>query len=215
MTVRELEARIKAAGIVMSDRQVVRHCKAGTFDAIKIPAANNVEQWFIALSSVEKGIADIKALQEQRSRHSATRQDVTDTDTPPEPHVALRETGSDMSGHDASRQDVTDKENSVSKGPTQHDTSGRVTTSDTDIFEHPYVKRLEDQVEKWQDKYEQQVRRTEEIQSGHQKELVELQRMTAVASSKTLGDYMLKVRELFLRQGSQSDKGEASDQPTS
>src|SRR5262245_36516207 len=57
MTVRELEAKIKAAGIVMSDRQVVRHCKAGTFDALKIPAANNVEQWFIAPSSVEKGIA--------------------------------------------------------------------------------------------------------------------------------------------------------------
>jgi hypothetical protein len=80
MSARELEAKIAAAGLVMSYRQVIRHCKAGTFDAVKLPAANNIEHWFIAPASVEKGIADIRALQEQRVRHDATRHDVSDSD---------------------------------------------------------------------------------------------------------------------------------------
>src|SRR5262245_11468481 len=85
MTVRELEAKISAAGIVMSRRQLIRHCKAGTFDATKLPAVNNVEEWFVAPASVQKGIADIKVLQEQRTRRDATRQDATDTDRPQTP----------------------------------------------------------------------------------------------------------------------------------
>ena len=38
----------------------MRHCEAQTFDAKRLPAVNNVEQWFIAPASVDKGIADIK-----------------------------------------------------------------------------------------------------------------------------------------------------------
>jgi hypothetical protein len=36
MTLKELEAQIIQAGIVMSRRQIMRHCKAGTFDAQKV-----------------------------------------------------------------------------------------------------------------------------------------------------------------------------------
>ena len=72
-----------AAGIVMSRRQITRHCKSGTFDAIKLPAANNVEHWFIAPGSVEKGIADIKALRALRDRHDETRRDVSEPVVPP------------------------------------------------------------------------------------------------------------------------------------
>ena len=74
MSVRQLEAAIAAAGIVMSHRQLIRHCKAGTFDAVKLPAANNVEEWFVAPASLEKGIADIKVLQEHRARRVASSQ---------------------------------------------------------------------------------------------------------------------------------------------
>src|SRR3984893_8240942 len=76
MTLRELEARIIAAGIVMSRRQIMRHCKAGTFDAQKLPAVNNVEEWFIAPDSVDQGIDDIRTLQALRSRRGAARRDV-------------------------------------------------------------------------------------------------------------------------------------------
>src|SRR3984893_11386164 len=78
MTLKELEGKIIHAGIAMSRRQIMRHCKAGTFDAQKLPATNNVEEWFIAPGSVEKGIADIKTLRELRSRRDATRPDVSD-----------------------------------------------------------------------------------------------------------------------------------------
>ena len=37
---------------------------------------------------------------------------------------------------------------------TERDLSRRVAT-DLDIFEHPYVKRLEAEVEKWQGKFEE------------------------------------------------------------
>src|SRR6202158_2140099 len=80
MTLKELEAKIIDAGIVMSRRQIMRHCKAGTFDAQKLPAVNNVEEWFIAPGSVEKGIADIKTLQALRSRRDASRRGMSDSD---------------------------------------------------------------------------------------------------------------------------------------
>ena len=48
MSVRQLETAVAAAGIVMSHRQLLRHCKAGTFDAVKLPAANNIDEWFVA-----------------------------------------------------------------------------------------------------------------------------------------------------------------------
>src|SRR5215213_10105548 len=81
MSVRQLKTTIAAAGIVMSHRQLIRHCKAGTFDAVKLPAANNVEEWFVAPASLEKGIADIKVLQEHRARRVATSRDMTGNDT--------------------------------------------------------------------------------------------------------------------------------------
>src|SRR5207244_10237517 len=96
MTLRELEAKIIQAGIVMSRRQIMRHCKAGTFDAQKLPAVNNVEEWFIAPVSVEKGIADIRTLQALRSRRDATRRDMSDADDAQKP----RELNTDMSSHD-------------------------------------------------------------------------------------------------------------------
>src|ERR1700704_4608992 len=74
----ELEAKIMQAGIVMSRRQIMRHCKAGTFDAQKLPATNNVEEWFIAPAPVKKCLADIKTLQALRSRRDATRRDTAD-----------------------------------------------------------------------------------------------------------------------------------------
>ena len=51
MTLRELEAKIIGAGILMSRRQIMRHCQGGTFDAKKLPATNNLDEWFIAPAS--------------------------------------------------------------------------------------------------------------------------------------------------------------------
>ena len=215
MTVRELEAKINAAGIKMSRRQVIRHCKSGTFDATKLPAVNNVEEWFVAPSSVEKGIADIKVLQEQRSRRDATRQDMSDYDADLDALETGPESKTDTSSHDATRQDTTGTKQEPDPNATRQDTSRQVATQDLDIFVHPYVKKLEGQVEKWQEKYEDQVRRIEIIQSQHQRELIELSRMTAVANSQTLADFMLKAKDWVLGQGSPSEKKDGSDQSVS
>ena len=107
------------AGIVMSRRQIMRHCKAGTFDAQKLPAVNNVEEWFIAPASVEKGIADIKTLQALRSRRDATRRDMSDND---DPNISMS-SNTDASGHDATRRDVSEKQSGDRAGETQPDTS--------------------------------------------------------------------------------------------
>src|SRR5450631_3917426 len=119
ITVRELEAKLTAAGIVMSRRQILRHCSAGTFDAQKLPAANNIEEWFIAPASVEKGIADIKVLHEHRARRDATRHDMTD-DGAIQP---TQQTNADTTGHDATRHDMTNKEHTSSADTTHQDTS--------------------------------------------------------------------------------------------
>ena len=135
ISVRQLEAAIAAAGIVMSHRQLLRHCKVGTFDAVKLPAANNVEEWFIAPASLEKGIADIKVLQEHRARRVASSHDMTDNDAP----AIAKQTNADASGHDATRQDPSDTQMRDEKDAIRHDTSRQVTTTHVDVYEHPYV----------------------------------------------------------------------------
>lgn len=205
----ELEAQILKAGIVMSRRQITRHCKSGTFDAIKLPAANNVENWYIAQGSIEKGIADIKALRALRDSHVETRRDMSD-------HVASTEPlndDQDMSRHDETRRDMSGQEASPTPSETRPDTSRHVETQD--IFEHPYVKRLEAQVDKWEGKYHDQVRRTEEIQMKSTQQILELQRMTAIGQSETLADFMLKAKEWVLGSGAGNpDKTGTSETPT-
>ena len=75
---------------------------------------------------------------------------------------------------------------------------------DVHIYDHPYVKRLETQIEKLEMKYEAQVRRTEEIQISNQHQLIELQRMTTIGQSQTLADFMLKAKNFLI--GSSPDK---------
>jgi hypothetical protein len=130
LTLRELEAKIIQAGIVMSRRQIMRHCKAGTFDAQKLPAVNNVEEWFIAPDSVEKGIADIKTLQALRSRRDATGRDISEHDAA----EASKKIDTDTSGHVASRRDVSEKGRQEDREVTEPDTSR-------------YVEQLEKRIE--------------------------------------------------------------------
>ena len=70
------------------------------------------------------------------------------------------------------------------------------------------IKRLEAQVEKWEGKYHDQVRRTEDIQLKSQERLVELQRMTTIGQSKTLADFMLQAKNWIV--GGTSDDSTAT-----
>jgi hypothetical protein len=128
------------------------------------------------------------------SSHIVTRQSLS----PKEPHIVE----TDTSGHDASRPDTSQQEPSAEDDKTQIDTSRHVGA--LDIFEHPYVKKLEGQVEKWEGKYHEQVRRTEDIQIRSQEKLLELQRMVTIGQNKTLADFMLQAKEWFLGPGAGS-----------
>ena len=203
MTLTELETRVAAAGVLISRRQLMRHCEAGTFDAKRLPAVNNLEQWFIAPGSIEKGIADIKTLQEQRARRDATRHDMADRDRP-DKSISDEQ---DTTGRDATQLVMTASQN---KDQTPPDVSRHVAT-DLDIFGHPYVKKLEAQVEKWEGKFQDQVRRTEDIQLKAAEQLLELQRMTAVGQSQTLADFMLKAKDFILGAGPAAENREVRD----
>jgi hypothetical protein len=76
------------------------------------------------------------------------------------------------------------------------------------------VKRLEAQVEKVEKKYDDQVRRTEEIQLKSQQQIIELQRMTAIGQSQTLADFMLRAKEYFLGSAGEPEKRELGDHLT-
>ena len=70
------------------------------------------------------------------------------------------------------------------------------TTDDNGIFEHPYVKRLEGEVQDYKDKYEKQVRRTEDILEDANKRLVEMAQAGQIAGSKTLAEYLLAAKNI-------------------
>lgn len=210
LTIRDLEGLLANAGVVMSRRQVLRHCKAGTFDATKLPGLNNVDEWMVAPNSVEKGIADIRVLQEQRLRRDTIRRGMTGV---PTSEITSNE-HTDTTRQDGTRHDVTEELSKQRIAATSPDAS-RHDAPDFDVFEHPYVKRLEAQVEKWEGKYLDQVRRTEDIQRDHRKELIELQRMTTVGNSQTLADFMLKAKDWILgpkREDESAEPGSVAQQ---
>lgn len=199
LTVREVEAMLASAGVQRSHRHVLRLCQSGMLDAVKIPGGPSGEEWYVAPASVPKAIGDLKQIDEQRARRSATQPDMTG-------HVVAEKTidiGTDVAGHTTPEPDMSIEKMETNKGTPQPDVARR-SMSDMDIFEHPYVKRLEERVEKLEAKYEAQVLRTEEIQLKGAQQLIELQRMTAVGQSQTLADFMLKAKDWMLGTGSES-----------
>jgi hypothetical protein len=198
LSIHDVEAQLVTAGVERSHRQVIRYCESGLLDAVKIPGPTGV-QWYVSPASVPKAIGDLKQWDAQR--HGAPQHDTSD-------HVALEKdlnSNPDMARHSTPEPAMSDKETSQ-KGSETQSVTARHGATELDIFEHPYVKRLEGQVEKWENKYHDQVRRTEDIQLASQKQIIELQRMTAIGQSQTLADFMLKAKEWILGQGSEADR---------
>ena len=83
--------------------------------------------------------------------------------------------------------------------------------SDVAIYDHPYVKRLEQDIEKierryerLEGKYEAQVRETQSIMIRANEQLIELQKASQVAQSKTLAEYLLRAKDFILGSNGQS-----------
>jgi hypothetical protein len=198
LTVREVETLLANAGVQRSHRHVLRLCQSGMLDAVKIPGGPSGEEWYVAPASVPKAIGDLKQIDAQRARRSPTQPATAG-------HVAAavsQEIEYDTASHSATQPATSASKNKDDGGVTEHD-AARHGTTDLDIYEHPYVKRLEERCEKLEAKYEAQVRRTEEIQLNGQKQLLELQRMTAVGQSQTLADFMLKAKDWVLGAGTE------------
>ena len=203
LTVREVETLLANAGVQRSHRHVLRLCQSGMLDAVKIPGGPSGEEWYVSPASVPKAIGDLKQIDAQRARRGPTQPATSDHDTVKISHTNI----DDVAGHSAPQRDTSDMENKAERGVTDTATA-RHATGDHDIYEHPYVKRLEATVEKLEAKYDAQVRRTEEIQLNGAQQLLELQRMTAVGSSQTLADFMLKAKDWVLGPGAQpGDRG--------
>lgn len=193
LTVREVEALFVKAGVQRSHRHVLRLCQSGMLDGVKIPGGPSGEEWYVAPASVPKAIGDLKQIDAQRVRRVAPQQATSENVT----HEIPQHEQHDTASHGGAQHDTSEAKNEEKREVTEP-AARRHPTTDHDIYDHPYVKRLEQQVEKLEGKYEAQVRRTEEIQLQHEKDLIELQRMTAVGNSKKLADFMLKAKDLLL-----------------
>jgi hypothetical protein len=161
LTVRDVEKIFADAGVQRSHRHVLRLCQSEMLDAVKIPGGPSGEEWYVSPVSVPKAIGDLKQIDAQRARRSTAQPATADRDAPKKPS----EINADTTGHGAPQHDVSEAKNKSDSGVTQPDIARRVATDPgIDIFQHPYVKKLEERVEKLEEKYEAQVRRTEEIQ---------------------------------------------------
>ena len=195
LTVRDVERMFAEAGLQRSRRTVLRLCQSAALDAVKISGPSG-DEWYVSPESVPKAIGDLRQMDAQRDRRSQTQPAVSLFDA----DEKTMKDNVDTSRHSAPQPDVTMSEPKEEKTAPQP-VGVRQGLSETDIYEHPYVRKLEARVEIFEKKYDAQVRRTEEIQIQNQQMLIDLQRMTAVGNSQTLADFMLKAKEWMLGAG--------------
>ena len=198
LSLHEVGAALVAAGVPRSHRQVVRYAETAMLDAVKVPGPNG-EQWYVSPASLPKVIGDLKQWEAQRARHGTPRPAMSD----PVAVEASPNSNADTASHGTPQPAMSEEEISH-KGSETEPVMARQGLTELDVYEHPYVKRLEAQVDKLEGKLDAQVRRTEEIQTRSQNALIELQRMVAVGQSETLANFMLKAKDWMLGKGSES-----------
>ena len=185
LSLEEVAERYASAGHSRTLRSLQRYCVSGHLDAQKIATATG-DKYLVTPQSVERHIAQIAelaAITPVASRRVLSRQDATTS--------VINDQAIWQENTKATARPTPDDATTV------RDVSRQV-EPDTNIFEHPYVIRLEAQIEKWEGKYHEQVRRTEEIQIRNSEKLVELQRMTTIGQSKTLAEFMLQARNWLM-----------------
>ena len=223
LTVREVEFMFSKAGVQRSHRHVLRLCQSGMLDAVKIPGGPSGEEWYVAPASVPKAIGDLKQIDEQRARRTATDHDAARPSTPEPamtrhnaPELSLNDE-TDVAGHGAPQPATTVPQQSDGHTTTSTDVARHSTpepdiipraNSDMDVYDHPYVRRLEQDIEKverryerLEGKYEAQVRETQAIMIRANEQLIELQKASQVAQSKTLAEYLLRAKDFILGSG--------------
>jgi hypothetical protein len=170
LTIDEALDQYARAGLPRTPRSLQRYCAKGHLDCRRMETPFG-EKYMISPASVAKHIAYIEEVRpvatgRDESRHAAT------SVAPPESH------------------DESPKEPATTTDLSRH----LATTNDLAIFEHPYVKRLEAEVDEFKSKYEKQVRRTEDILEDANKRLVEMAQAGQIAGSKTLAEYLIAAK---------------------
>ena len=209
LTIKDAGALYQRAGLSRTPRTIQRYCKSGHLVSRPIDTRFGGEQYLITPASVAVHIAYLKEVRPASTGRDMSRQDATHVEqqqSDGEPRLEAP-TSPDLS-RPVATQAVEENQGGDEGQPhaTERDQSRRVAT-DLDIFEHPYVKRLEAEVEKWQGKFEDQVQRTQEVLVSSNQNLMELQRTTAVANSQTLADFILKAGR-FLKSPFTTEEGD-------
>jgi hypothetical protein len=166
LSIEEVGDLYAQAGLPRDLRTIQRYCRRGRLDArlVEFPYG---EKYLITPTSIERHIAFLKEL-----------------------NLAAADRGEPRSAAAIHTEEIPQ--------PTEQ----RPATTDPDqprpvaaeIFDRPYVKRLEAEVGRLSERYERQVRRTEEVLLDANKRLIELQQANAIAQSETLAKYMLESR---------------------
>ena len=197
-----------AEGLQRTRRVLARYCQTERLIAKK-DAGPNGDEWFVNPTSIPRAIAELKMLHRKTGL----------------PELILVEPDRDSPGQtETVLDDMVPKEESYktqglahpvhhpeavrpSRSEPDRDSPGQTETA-LDIFEHPYVKRLEREIDgwkneatQWKEEFKGQVERTRQIQTQSFDKLIELQRLVQVGQSKTLADFFLKTKDWLLGAG--------------
>jgi hypothetical protein len=208
LTIEDAAERYEHAGHARTARTIQRYCASGHLDCRRLETQFG-EKYLITEASVAKHIAYIEEVRPTATGRDMSRQ-VATAGAPEPTHDEQRQavpTSADPSRQDATRVVAENMDDTPRQSASTSRDTSRQAATDLDIFEHPYVKRLEREVERWQGKYEDQVQRTQEVLVSSNQNLMELQRTTTVANSKTLADYLLKAGR-FIGSPFRSEEGD-------
>ncbi len=196
LSIEEVAQRYDHAGHPRTIRTLQRYCVSGHLDSRRV-ATTYGDKFLVAPYSVSRHIAQIQEMGEtmpvatgrDESGPAATTSaqhfgEETQEKSTNEPATGIDQPRPVATSHDIKPDDV----------PPLNTREPRSSAGNLEIYDHPYVKKLEERVERAEARYENQVRRTEEIQTMALDRLVELQRMTTIGQSKTLADFMLDAK---------------------
>ena len=206
LSLSQVAQRFIDAGVPRSEKTLRRYCTAGKLDAVQSDGPTSREQWYVREASVDPLIGELLQIHGGTlvAGHGAAQPDNVQHD---------REDAHEIRPHTepVAAEPSSAVPNHAGQSPDRGATTPSYDRLDLSIYDHPYVKKLEDRIDRLETRYEAQVRRTEEIQLKSQERLVELQRMTTIGQSKTLADFMLQAKN-WLIGGESTDAEGAGDQ---
>lgn len=171
VTVEEAVTLFKEAGLPRHMRTIQKYCAKKNGRALtchQIPTENGI-RYMIERASIQRFITD--------AAQQAPTGALIDQD-----QVSLDDQAEHISGHQ-----------------NQAETTSQPSANlfvDLPVYEHPYVKRLETEIEHHQQRYDHLQGRFEQAMDTANKRLIELQQAAAIAQSETLGKFMLESKRM-------------------